>query len=288
MKYGMNLLLWGGALPLDRIPLLERLKAIGFDGVEVPLFDCTPEQCAELGRTLDGLGLERTAVTVRNESENLISADPRIRARGRAKNKLAVECAAALGSSLLSGPYHSAIGVFSGSVPTETEWDLALEGIREMADLAQACGLSLALEYLNRFECYLLTCANDVRRFLGDLDHAACKMMIDMFHANIEETDLGAAIRDSGEALVHVHISENNRGTPGSGHNRWDQIFPALHDINYAGWLTVEAFGLALPEMAAATKIWRRMFTSEEELARDALSFMQRSWNQCSSSPEST
>jgi D-psicose/D-tagatose/L-ribulose 3-epimerase len=100
--------------------------------------------------------------------------------------------------------------------------------------------------------------------------------MYDTFHANIEEKSVADAIRAGGKMIAHVHISENDRSTPGQGAIRWAENFDALKEIGYDGWLTVEAFGLALPEIAAATKIWRRMFTSEEQLAKDALAFMKR------------
>jgi D-psicose/D-tagatose/L-ribulose 3-epimerase len=100
--------------------------------------------------------------------------------------------------------------------------------------------------------------------------------MYDTFHANIEEKNVAAAIRSCGDLLVHVHISENDRSTPGAGNVRWDETFDTLREIGYDGWMVVEAFGLALPEIAAATKIWRRMFDSEEQLARDALTLMRR------------
>jgi D-psicose/D-tagatose/L-ribulose 3-epimerase len=74
--------------------------------------------------------------------------------------------------------------------------------------------------------------------------------------------------------LCHVHISENDRSTPGAGNVRWEDNFRALGQIGYDGWLVIEAFGLALPELAAATRIWRRMFDSELKLAEEGLSFM--------------
>jgi D-psicose/D-tagatose/L-ribulose 3-epimerase len=120
----------------------------------------------------------------------------------------------------------------------------------------------------------LLNCAADTVRFIQDVDHPQCRMMYDTFHANIEEKSPGAAIRACSPYLVHVHISENDRSTPGYGGVNWTENFRALGEVGYDGWLVVEAFGLALPELAAATKIWRRMFDSEEQLARDALAFM--------------
>jgi D-psicose/D-tagatose/L-ribulose 3-epimerase len=98
--------------------------------------------------------------------------------------------------------------------------------------------------------------------------------MYDTFHANIEEKDPAAAIREVAPVCAHVHISENDRSTPGTGGVNWKATFDALKEVNYDGWLMIEAFGLALPEIAAATKIWRKMFSSEEQLAKDGLAFM--------------
>jgi D-psicose/D-tagatose/L-ribulose 3-epimerase len=98
--------------------------------------------------------------------------------------------------------------------------------------------------------------------------------MYDTFHAHIEEKDTAGSIKDCADVLAHVHISENDRSTPGTGAVRWDTTFDTLKEVGYDGWMMIEAFGLALPELVAATKIWRRMYESEEQLARDGLAFM--------------
>lgn len=278
MKYGMNLLLWTGSVGDEHLPVLEKLKALGFDGVEIPIFAYDVDSYASLGKKLDDLGLERSAVTVRNVEDSPISSDAATRAKGVEQNNLAVDCCQALGAKLLCGPYHSALGAFSGQGPTEDEWKWGVESLRAVAEHAAGCGVTLALEFLNRFECYFLNCAADTVRFLQDVDHPHCRMMYDTFHANIEEKDVPTAIRTCSEYTVHVHISENDRSTPGQGNVRWAETFDTLKETGYDGWLMVEAFGLALPELAAATKIWRRMYESEEQLARDALQFMKSEW----------
>ncbi len=138
--------------------------------------------------------------------------------------------------------------------------------------------MTLALEYLNRFECYLLNSAVDTVRFVKDVNHPSCRMMYDTFHANIEEKNCVEAIRACAEQTVHVHISENDRSTPGEGAIAWGPTFDTLHEVHYDGWMMIEAFGMALPGLAAATKIWRRMFKTEEQLAQDGLNFMKREW----------
>ena len=130
---------------------------------------------------------------------------------------------------------------------------------------------SSALEYLNRFECYLLNTAADGARFCREVNHPRCKMMYDTFHSHIEEKNTPAAIRALKDCLAHVHISENDRSTPGQGNVRWAETFDTLKEIGYDNLMVIEAFGLALDKIVAATKIWRRMYQSEQQLATDGL-----------------
>jgi len=273
MKFGMNLLLWAGELNDDMMPLLQSLKDMGFDGVELPLFN-TDLDYTEWGRHLDDLGLERTAVTVRGVEDNPISPDAAVRAKGIENTKIAIDCCQAAGATALVGPYHSALGFFSGQGPTEDEWKWAVDSMRPVAEHAGQAGVTLGVEALNRFECYFLNTHADSARFAREVDHSACKVMYDTFHANIEEKSISQALRDCADVLCHVHISENDRSTPGTGNVRWAENFDTLKEIGYDGWMMVEAFGLALKELVAATKIWRRMYDTEEQLARDALTFM--------------
>jgi D-psicose/D-tagatose/L-ribulose 3-epimerase len=273
MKFGLNLLLWSGEINDALIPAVEMLKKMGYDGVEVPLFNYGLDYAAWGGR-LDSLGVQRTAVTVRGVEDNPISPDPAIRAKGVENTKRAIDCAAALGATHLVGPLHSALGHFSGKGPTQDEWKWGVESMRKAAEHAGQAKVIMCLEAVNRFECYLVNTHADVAKLARDVNHPNCRVMYDTFHSNIEEKNVPAAIRACADVLCHVHISENDRSTPGTGNVRWAENFDTLKAINYDGWLMIEAFGLALPELAAATKIWRRMFDSEEQLARDGLAFM--------------
>ncbi len=278
MKFGMNLLLWTGELNDSIEPVVASLKELGFDGVELPLFNMELDYAA-WGKKLDALGLERTAVTVRGEADNPISADAAIRALGVANTKRALDCCAAAGATHLIGPFHSALGVFSGKGPTQDEWHWGVDSMRQVAEHAGQVGVTLGVECLNRFETYLLNTHADAARFVQEVNHPRCRMMYDTFHANIEEKSIPQAIRGCADVLCHVHISENDRSTPGTGNVRWAENFDTLKEVGYDGWLMIEAFGLALPELVAATKIWRRMYDSEMQLARDGLAFMKSEYS---------
>lgn len=278
MKYGLNLLLWTTDVDETYHPLLEKIKGWGYDGVELPLFDLTPGKYVKLGQKLDALGLERTAVSVSTLEANPISDSAAVRRAAVDRLKQVIDVCALVGAKKLCGPIHSALGHFSGQGPTADEWKWGKETMTLAAEHAHKAGVTLVAEYLNRFECYFLTSAADCARFVGEVNHPGLRMMYDTFHANIEEKCIATAIKTCAPVMVHVHISENDRSTPGEGHVDWDTTFKTLKEIKYDGWMVVEAFGLALPALAAATKIWRRMYPSEEYLATQGLKFMKSRW----------
>jgi D-psicose/D-tagatose/L-ribulose 3-epimerase len=276
MKYGLNLLLWTDRMHDGLVPVLERVKALGYDGVEIPIFELNEPLHAQWGRRLDDLGLERTAVTVRNAGDNPISPSATVRAAAVDAMKKTIDCCRAAGVKILCGPTHSAIGEFTGAGPTEDEFKWGVETMRKVAEHAAAAGVTIATEYLNRFENYFLTSVAQTVAFVKAVDHPHVRMMYDTFHANIEEKSIPDAIRAAAPWTVLVHISENDRSIPGTGHVHWGETFDTLHAVGYDGWMVVEAFGLALPNIVAATKIWRKMFPSEDQLAADSLAFMRR------------
>ncbi len=145
MKYGMNLLLWTGEMHDGMLPVLESLKTMGYDGVELPMFDLDVDAWAKWGKRLDDLGLQRTAVTVRGEDDNPISPDAAVRAQGRANTTSGcLDCCHAVGAETLLGPFHSALGLFSGQGPTPDEWKWGVESMRQVAEHAGQTGVMLA------------------------------------------------------------------------------------------------------------------------------------------------
>jgi D-psicose/D-tagatose/L-ribulose 3-epimerase len=109
-----------------------------------------------------------------------------------------------------------------------------------------------------------------------EIDHPNVGILFDTFHANIEEKDIGAGYRTVGKHLKHVHTCENDRGIPGSGHVEWPSVFQALRDLRYDGWLTIESFGFALPDLSAAAAIWRDIEATPESIAIEGVKFLRK------------
>jgi D-psicose/D-tagatose/L-ribulose 3-epimerase len=278
MKTGMNLLLWTTHVTAEHFPLFARLKQTGYDGVELPLFEGDAAHYKVIRKELDNHGLGCTTVTVASPEANPISPDITMRKAAVERLKWAIEMTAILGGENLCGPYHSPLGVFSGIGPTAGEKKHAADVLRQAAEEAQKAKVMLAIEYLNRFECYFLTTAADAKALVQAVNHPHFRMMYDTFHANIEEKHAGPVIAGIAGSFIHVHISENDRGTPGTGHIAWDETFKALRQARYDGWLVIEAFGRALPALAAATKVWRDLFPSPDEVYTQGLRFMKEKW----------
>ena len=269
-KIGMNLLLWGTEIDESLFPVLEEIKSAGYDGVEIPIFNTNPDSWKSWRIKLDELGLERIAVTINGPEHNQISSDPLIRKSTLERNKKALDCAKVLGSSLMTGPFHSALGAFTRTQVTLEEKKWAAENLRELAEYAQSLDITLGLEYLNRFESYLVSCLDELIDLVNEINHPACKIMFDTFHANIEEKSLPKAIEKLGDKLVHIQLSENDRATLGQGHIDFPSILKALHNINYTGMVSVEAFSSKL----SAANIWRKMFDSELQLVQDSINYL--------------
>ena len=279
MKIGMCMLLWTTHLTDDFEPLLREIKATGFDGIEVPIFEGSVDHYSRLGALLDKIGLQRTAIAAMGDPAMNLIGDVAARTAGIAHMRHVLDCAAALGAKTLSGPLHSTLGGFSGVGPTAEEFARSVSSQRAIGDHAASRGVTVGLEALNRFECYLLNTMDALCNHLDAIDHPNIRAMYDTFHCNIEEQDPIAAYTKSFPYIAHIHLSENDRGVPGRGNIPWAQTFRAIRDSGYDDWLTIEAFGRGLPDLAAATKVWRDFAESPEAVFRDGYRHIRAGWD---------
>jgi D-psicose/D-tagatose/L-ribulose 3-epimerase len=279
MRLGFDLLLWTTFVTDEHWPIIEALKKTGFDGVEIPIFEGKVEHYEKLGKRLKDFGLATTGIAVM-AGGSAISSDKAERQKGLDHLKWLADCTAALGGDVFAGPFYHPLGEFSGRGPTQDEVKYCAEVHKAAAQYAAKSGISLAVEPLNRFECYFLNTVGQAVELCKRVDEPNYGYLFDTFHTNIEENDVPSLIAPTIKWIKHVHITENNRGVPGAGHVRFQPIFDELRKAGYDGWLTIEAFGSPLPDLAAATKIWRPIFDDINDVYRQGFTLMQKGWAQ--------
>lgn len=256
-------------------PVSERLKKIGYDGIECFMAEQNSAVYKHFGKQLQSIDLEATCVLGLGPDENPASDSPAIREKALERLKNAIDCAQALNSKIICGPFHSAFASFVGRPPETSEYERSAEVLHAAGDYAAQAGITLTLEALNRFECYLCNTMDQLTMLVNKASHPNVRAMFDTHHANIEEKKLSEAIKKIAPVLAHVHISENDRGTPGDGHVPWDETFSTLADIKYKGWLTIEAFTRNDPNFANAINVWRE-YSKPWDMAEKGFKFIKQ------------
>ncbi|WP_128544227.1 sugar phosphate isomerase/epimerase family protein [Larkinella soli] len=254
---GFNVLAWTAVMSEKLNPIVERLKTIGYDGVECFIDSTDVSEYRKFGDHLKQLGLQSTAVTVVGPDANPVSDSAWVREQAVDFLKGVVDRTHAMGGTVLCGPIHSAFATFSRREPQNVEYDRSAEVLNQVGEYARQAGIVLAVEALNRFECYLCNTMAQLRELVRRADHPNVRAMFDTHHANMEEKRFPEAIRTIAPVLAHVHISENDRGTPGDGHVPWDDTYRTLAELNYGGWLTIEAFTRNDVDFANGINVWR-------------------------------
>jgi D-psicose/D-tagatose/L-ribulose 3-epimerase len=190
-----------------------------------------------------------------------------------------IDLAAVVGSPHVAGPMYAPTGQtrMLDAADRAAQLRRAAASLRETAEYAAERGIRLAIEPLNRFETDLINTTEQALELLDLIGADNVGLLIDTFHMNIEEKSLGDAVRLAGSKVFHVQVSENDRGTPGSGHVPWAEFFTALQDINYNGQIVVESFLPSVKEIARAVSLWRPVAPSMDDLAVDGLAFLKKS-----------
>lgn len=279
MKIGMNLLLWTDSPDaVKHEALFRQVKEWGFDGVEIPVDGLTRNAAAAIGTVLDELQLGRTTISALDAA----AADPA--SREAPLRRAAVEAlrrnaehTRAVGAELMCGPLFQGLGRFTGRPPEPDEWLYAAETLREAGEYARSVGVTIALEPLNRFEMYMVNTLADGVRFVREVGLPNVGLLADTHHGNIEESSVAEAWRNAGPYIRHVHLSENDRGVPGSGHAIGPDVFEALSAIRYDGWLTIEAFGTAVSGLIPRLHLWRSYSEHQDDAARLGLAYIRSS-----------
>jgi len=271
--YGIELLLWTEYFKKENMDLIKKSKDIGFDAVEIMLNDPDHFPVNETRNTIREYDMDISFAVTLGDDTNSISPEASVRKNALKYFKKCMDTAYAVskGGCGIGGVNYVGWGYLTGTQRTEQEWEWAVNFYRESAKYAKDKDITLCIEPVNRFETHFLNVAADAVQFCKDVGEPNVKVHLDSYHMIREEKDFYKAIIDTGEYLGYFHACENERGIPGTGLVRWEDVYRGLKDINYNGWLTIESFTPDIKSIASLTAIWRKHAPSSDDLARDGL-----------------
>ena len=256
--------------------LFGKVKSFGYEQVEVCIEDPGRLTASAVAKAAAEEGLSVLVCGAFGPDRDISHEDEQRRRGGTGYLRNCVDFAAAVGSSLVSGPMYAPTGQtrLLDAGARAAQWARATESLAQVAEHARAANVRLAVEPLNRFETDLVNTVEQGVRLCADVGADNVGLLLDTFHMNIEEKSLPAAITTAGPRVFHFQASENDRGTPGSGHIAWEEVVAALRGIDYAGSVVVESFLPTVQEIARAVSLWRPVADSMDALAADSVRFL--------------
>ncbi len=272
MKLGIHAYAWCSQWSNETLGLIDRVKALGLDFIEIPLMCLETYDAKAIRRRLNNAGLDAVTSTVLLGETDITSDQPAIRAKGVDYLKACVDATAGIGARSFSGVIYSQHVKAAVRRPGADEWKWSADALRAVADHAKPAGVTLGIEPVNRYETYLVnTCAQalELKRMIG---RENIRVHLDTYHMNIEEKSFYDATRLAGGDLIHYHLCENDRGIPGTGHVDWDGIFRALAEIGYTGYAALESFVDCTDNMN--TWVWRQLARDGDTLVREGVAFI--------------
>ncbi len=278
ISYGINTFLWASPFKTEHLSFLDKAKSLGFDLVEIPVESEGDIDYKKAAEAYARTGLKCSICGVMGASRDPSHEDEAIQKGGISYLRHLIDAAVTMKAVAVVGPLYSAVGRTWQATPEQRKRDLqrCTKNLKEVARYAEDKGVTLALEPLNRFETSFINLTEQAMELMHMVGSPRVKLMMDTFHANIEEKNLGAAIEAAGGSLAHVHANENDRGTPGTGHVAWKEIGAALKKVKFDGAMVIESFSTEVKEIARAAAVWRPLAPTPDGLARDGLAFLKK------------
>ena len=260
-KLGIFMNFWEKNWDADHIKYIKKASEIGFDVLEFqaqPLLEMSEDRMKELVKAADDCGIELTYSLGLDRNYDVSSLDEKIRLGGVDYLKRIVERIGFMNGTLLSGVSYAGWGTPDNFLGDKRPyWEQSIKSMKEIIKTAENCGVTYCVEAVNRFETCLINTAAEALAYAEEIDSPNIGVLLDTYHMNIEENNIGDAIRLAGDKLTSFHTGENNRTAPGKGHLDWDEIFGALKDINYKGRIVSEPFVMQGGEVGRDIHVYR-------------------------------
>jgi D-psicose/D-tagatose/L-ribulose 3-epimerase len=271
VSFAVSTWLWTSPFNKETVKLFPKIKSYGYDAVEIPVEDPALIDIDLVKKSLADNGLSPVICGAFGPSRDLTNEDPAFHKTCFDYLDSCFEIASELGAGFVAGPMYSAVGKARLVSPEQKkiEWNRAVTNLQKVCNRASEFGLEIAIETLNRFETDLINTADELMQLI--------RAILDGFHMNIEEPSIEHAIKTVGDKLIHVQVSENYRGTPGTGQTNWAAWKRGLEAINYQGVISIESFTPEVKELAGAVCIWKPLVPSQDGFAKEGLEFL-RKW----------
>lgn len=274
MKLGIHAYAWCSQWSNTTLNIIDKVKNFGMDFIEIPLMCLDTFDARAVKQRLDKVGLDAVTSTVLLNDTDITSADKNIRENGVVYLKKCVEATNAIRARSFSGVIYSQHVKKALKRPDEQAWRYSADCLREVARHAKNLGVDIGIEPVNRYETYLINTCEQALRLREMIGYDNVKIHLDTYHMNIEEKSFYQATRMAGQHLIHYHLCENDRGIPGTGLVKWDDIFKALSEINYRGYAALESFVDCTDNMN--TWVWRQLAPSGDALLQEGTAFIRR------------
>ena len=277
--FGVNAWVWTAPITTDAVTgLAKKVAKMGFDVLEIPIEDPANFDAGKVKAALDESGLKPIVCGAFGPTRDLTHEDPKYRQECLDYVRAVLKLAEKWGAKVLPGPMYSAVGKHRQVSPEQkkVEWDLAVKGLQEAGRMAADHGVTVALEPLNRFETDLINTCEQCVQLVKDVGLPSVGIHLDTFHMHIEEKSVYEAVKLAGQRLVHCHACENDRGAPGTGQVHWKEWAKAVKEVKYDGAVVIESFTPECKSIAAAAAIWRPLAKSQDQLAKDGVTFLKK------------
>jgi D-psicose/D-tagatose/L-ribulose 3-epimerase len=271
VKLGMHASLWAASWTKAAAELaVPEAAEHGLETIEFPLL--VPEEVDALHsrKLFERHGIEPTASLCLPE-DKMAAEKPEA---AEAFVKKALDKAAEVGCAFLGGVTYGALGYRSGKPPQEAEYNHIVKALKPVAQHARALGITLGIEPCNRYETHLVNTSTQALNLLERIDEPNVTIHFDTYHMNIEEKGVGHGLRAAAGKSSYIHMSESDRGVPGTGTIDWNDVYRTLADIGFAGHLVVESFVTLPPEIAAALSVWRPVAKDRHEVLARGVPFL--------------
>lgn len=270
MKLGIHAYEWCSTWSNDTLSIIDTVRALGFDFIEIPLMRLDLFDPAAVKERLNGFEVTTSNVLLKDEVD-ITSFDETCRKRGVQYLKDCVKASAAAGAKAFSGVIYSKYLKEAKCMPSQQEWEFSANCLKDVARYAAGLGVSIGLEPVTRYESYLLNTSEQAVKLVQMIGEPNVFVHLDSYHMNVEEKNFYQAVKAAGGKLQYFHMCENDRGIVGEGHVDWDGIFRAFKETGFDGYVAFEGFVDCTENMS--TWVWRKLAPDGETFVRESMKF---------------